>query len=205
MNDYLKFGGAAVKATNALSALDLTPPEDTSTSFSPNFVIAFAQLRTKHINSWLNRQLQTVKDAARDSQALNDVLAVFSQYGEGFGRSADGKEHPGDPVAFKKLQDALKNAEDQLPKDSPLRAKLEKLRTDPGSVLNGGGDQVVIKDEMTRMIKTIENDLKAIDRSSQECQLLVSHKMGERSEILQQAASLLQAMHETAKACIQRS
>ena len=58
---------------------------------------------------------------------------------------------------------------------------------------------------MTQITTEINNDLKAIDRGSQEGQLYINQKMGEKNEILQLAAMLIQQFHETGKAMLQRS
>ena len=184
---------------NKVSLVPLLGKDDTSTAFSTNYVIAFARARTNHINTWLNRQLDTMRSASRDSQALNDALAGLARYSEGFNSQ----------VSLDACKAALTDAIEQLPENSPLREKLTTLRDDPTSRLNvcgnGGADAQVTKEEMSSITKDIENDLKAIDRGSQEAQLYINQKMGEKNEILQLAAMMIQQFNETAKAMLQRS
>lgn len=188
---------ARVTQPSMISATMSLASEDTS-AFSTNYVIAFARARTNHINTWLNRQLTSMRSAARDSQALNDALAGLALYSEGFGGKDEDKWD-----ALQGCQDALTKAIKQLPADSPLAAKLTNLR-DHGA-LTGGGDAWVSKEQMSGIIKEVENELKAVDRGSQEAQLYINQKMGEKNEILQLAAMLLQQFNETAKAMLQRS
>ncbi|MBX3221523.1 MAG: hypothetical protein KF795_13455 [Labilithrix sp.] len=192
-------GGAALKPTPLISSIRIVENEDTRTSFSTNFVIEFARARVGHINAWLGRQLEAIRNSGRDSQVLNDLLASLAQHSEGFD----------DAESHKKCKQALKRAIDELPSGSPIRAQLASLRDDDGSPLNdnneGGRDTKVSKADMAAIIKEVENKLKSVDRGSQESQLMINSKIAEKNEVLQLAAMIIQQIHACISGIQQRS
>lgn len=187
-------------SVNSVSPYEATS-ESTSVSASGNYVLEFARARSGQINSWLDRQLGAMRASARDTEALNQALATLAQYSDGF--------EGGDPAKYAKCVAALNDAIAKLPEGSEAREKMIALRDKNDSPLNsngkGGRDDRVSGADMGSVIKEVENVLKAADRSSQEGQLMINQKMGERNEIMQLAAMLIQQFHETSKAVLQRS
>jgi hypothetical protein len=181
----------ALSITEAnLSSWDAGP----DTSISSNLVIEFARARLKHIDSYLNRELATIRDSARDTDAINAVLKELAHYADG---STDG-------AGKSAIEGACRKAAAELPDGSPLKTKLLHLANDKDSILKLGNDAVITQNEVGSIKTDLEGELKAVDKRSQEDQLLMNAKMGERSEVLQQAANLVQQLNEIIKAILGR-
>ncbi len=165
-----------------------------ATSLSSNLAIEFARARLKHVDSFLNRQLQTIRDCARDSDAINKILTACAQYASGSMDNGNGK---------KAIEAACRSAAADLP-DGPLKDKINSYLSDAGSVLKLGGDELLSAEEVGSIKTDFEGTLKSVDRRSQEDQLVMNAKMGERNEILQMAASLVQQLNETTKSILGR-
>jgi hypothetical protein len=163
------------------------------TNLSSNLAIEFARARLKHVDSFLNRQLQTIRDCARDSDAINKILTACAQYASGSMDNNNGK---------KAIEAACKSAVADLP-DGPLKDKINSYLSDPNSTLNVG-DECMTADEIGSIKTDFEGTLKSVDKRSQEDQLVMNAKMGERNEILQMAASLVQQLNEITKAILGR-
>lgn len=162
--------------------------DPTQCAISGDFVIEFARLRINQINSSLTRQLEQMRQGAKQSTAINEALADLAIYAEGFPN--------GDDAKYAGVKGAIDKAAKSLPESSPMRAKLESLRDDGNSPLNWGNDNKVSKEEMTKITKELENALKDNDRSMQELQLYVQKDMGLLNEVSQLAAMLLQKMQD---------
>ncbi|HVJ90957.1 MAG TPA: hypothetical protein VM580_14235, partial [Labilithrix sp.] len=57
--------------------------DSVSGGFSGNFVLEFARMRLKHIDGWLESRLTTLKNNARATEELNELVAVLSKYSSG--------------------------------------------------------------------------------------------------------------------------
>ncbi len=172
---------------------DIAPP--TGSTFSTSYVIEFARLRLDQVDGYLGWQLDVMKGAARAEDAIGGVLEKLANYTEDF----DSAEKLAD------IKGALTEAASKLPEGSELQTKLLAMRDHPNALLNIDGDTTVIASEVASLQKELEGLQKTVGRSTQEGQLMVNQKMGERNEILQLCASLLQSMNETAKGILGRS
>lgn len=164
------------------------------TNLSSNLAIEFARARLKHVDSFLNRQLETIRDGARDSDAINKILTACAQYADGSMNNGNGK---------KAIEDACRAAAAALP-DGPLKDKINAYVDDAGSILKAGNDVTLNAGEVGSIKTDFEGTLKSIDKRSQEDQLVMNAKMGERNEILQMAASLVQQLNEITKSILGR-
>lgn len=147
------------------------------------------------IDSSLTRQLQRLKDCQRDTGALNDVLTLVSQYSTGFD-DADKKAE---------LKKAFVDAANKLPENSPLREQLLEMGEGAGSLVDLGHDNLVSESEMSSLKTKLDTALKKVDAASQEEQLTINLRLGQRNEVMQLAATLIQSMNETVKGIIGRS
>lgn len=163
--------------------------------FDPNFVIEFARVRMDQVNGWLNRELNVMRRCGAQTTAVNEALQKVAEYSEGFD----------DATKLANLRKALTDAAATLPDGDPVKEKLNNLASDPNSVINQGGDNNVLKEEMAALQSDLETTLKKVDQTSQENQLEVNQKMGERGEIMQLASMLIQQMNETTKNILGRS
>lgn len=171
-----------------------------STTFDPNFVIAFARLRLAELDSWLSHTQNVMTRASAQTTALNEANEALAEFSQGFTRSANGDADRA------KIRDALHAAAGKLPDGDPVKAKLMWIADDNNSLLNAnaatnpaGQDSEVSQQDMAQVIQQVQNAGKAIDTQSQTQSLQVNQKLSERSEVLQLAASMIQQMDESAK------
>jgi len=176
-------------ATDVADSLDLG-----SSSLSSNFVIAFARLRLAHVDSFLTKQLRTMEEAGRVSAAVNQILTEVARFSGG-----DSTMKAGGHAAISAAWD---KALASLPAGSPAHTRLQELRA-AGQL--DAGDSALSQDDVASIKLDLENVAKEYDRASQENQLTINQRMGERNEILQLSATLLQSMNDTVKSILGRS
>jgi hypothetical protein len=185
------------QGANYVGAAELPP---NTGALTMNFVLEFARARKDQVDGWLNKQLGSMKQAGASIAALNELIATLGKYSQGF----DHKDY------MDQVKAAFEVCINKLP-FGPLRDKLIRIKDWNDSALNKSGDPNVPRDdkvlplEMQSIIDGLKGDLNTIDHEQQEIQLMVNQKMGEKSEILQLAAMLIQQTHETTKAILQRS
>lgn len=191
-----QFGDGVFAPPEVFALRDRTVRE--TPSLECNFVLEFARARIKQIDASLKRQLDVIKASGLLTGALNDVLVKVSQFSGGIGNAA------GKAALTEAITQAIADLE-HLPEGAQLQAKLREMRDSPSGIINVGGDDIISEAEMSGLKTQLEGELKKVDSAQQEEQLTINMRMGQRNEILQLAASLIQALNETVKGILGRS